>query len=346
MNMKKFIKSIMSLTMILGLVGCAQIQQLQQQFFPQSTSETTVEPEEVEKGGSVRLAVKYGVGHGDDSFAMAAVVVDGEGKILDVFVDEYQYMPVLDTVGVPNADNEFSSNYADDDMHLASRRVNAGYLKQETDTETIEEINNKIQDFAIGKNESEIRSANAESVDVSIDDVTNILGLVAETAYAAQSANEYVVADLASVQIKEAEYAAHGEDCFTVVVNVMEQDKVVTTYIDEFEYLEDDDEELEAVPNSDGAFGAGARNGYVLVSKKNNSMYYSSLETDEGEESADISGSLRAIENYVAGKTIASLKSETDGKTSEDYVGTIPESTLVDTLNYVLAVINASENGK
>ena len=101
-------------------------------------------------------------------------------------------------------------------------------------------------------------------------------------------------------------YPDDSPRAFTNVVVATSGDKIVSAFIDEYQYF-DDDGKIKAVPNSDKGFGEGAKEGKVLGSKIDNDKPYS-------EDMKAAGGTLTLMENYnaitdfVKGKTIAELE--------------------------------------
>src|SRR5690606_31210592 len=66
--------------------------------------------------------------HGTKCFTVAFVVLDGD-TIIRAFIDEYQFLPKAEAVGVPNSDveNGFAADFANPERVLASKRLNDDY---------------------------------------------------------------------------------------------------------------------------------------------------------------------------------------------------------------------------
>lgn len=103
--------------------------------------------------------------HGDKSFAITTVALDGD-KIAAVLVDEFQYVDAADFGGVPNSDADFgqgvgeglvlASKIANNDAYSAMMADHAGA------TQKYAENMNAIEAFVLGKTVAEIETAIGE----------------------------------------------------------------------------------------------------------------------------------------------------------------------------------------
>lgn len=133
--------------------------------------------------------------------------------------------------------------------------------------------------------------------------------------------------------------AAHGDRAFAVATVVLEDDKIIEAYIDEFQFLAIG-EGVVCAPSSNGTFGTSVEDGKCLASKKiNNESYSESMKTNGG-ATQDIKVSYEEIEKYVIGKTIEELEEVVFD------VDTIAGSTLEDNEGYVNALITAAKAAK
>ena len=66
--------------------------------------------------------------HGNKCFTIAFVVLEGD-TIIRAYIDEYQFLPAAEAVGVPNSDvaNGFAADFANPERVLASKKVNSDY---------------------------------------------------------------------------------------------------------------------------------------------------------------------------------------------------------------------------
>lgn len=294
------------------------------------------------KSGAVKFAVSYGAAHGDKCFTVVAVAVNAnDGKIVDAFIDEYQYMAAGgETIGVPNSDKTFSNGNVEG-VVLGSKKVNdASYsanMKAKAEaTVSIKTNYNTLEAYARGKAPSELSSVTLVS-GATLADTKNYLALVGEVAEKAKS-NEasFYADDLSKVKIACADYAAHGEQAFALVAALLEGDTILAAYLDEFQYLDASIEGIIGVPNSDKGFGGNYAEGKVLCSKKQNATYYSQLMTNLAGATTAIDASYAAIEAYAQNKKASALSS----------VDSVSGSTLADTAKYLQAIQYAATNSK
>ncbi len=140
------------------------------------------------------------------------------------------------------------------------------------------------------------------------------------------------------LSIGEALEVAHGEKSFAQVAAVVQGDKVVAAYIDEYQFMPKDS--VTAVPNSDQEFGQDYAGSAVLASKRSNSAYYSGLMQEKAGATSTIDSGYDAIQNFAAGKTIEELE-----KTAamDDAVDAVSGATLKDTANYLRAIVSAAK---
>lgn len=136
--------------------------------------------------------------------------------------------------------------------------------------------------------------------------------------------------------------AAHGDKAFTRVVVALDGDKIIDVAIDEFQVF--DAGNMTAVPNSDGAFGAGFVEGKVLGSKFVNDEAYSKNMTDKAGATKQLYASMGAIVDYAKGKTVADLEKVVADNEAGKPVDAISGSTLVDTVGYLQAIVNTIKN--
>jgi len=142
----------------------------------------------------------------------------------------------------------------------------------------------------------------------------------------------------ASFQIGQWIGACHGTKCFSVVTAVIEGDKVVKAYIDEFQYIDHNEEGVVAVDNSDSDFGTGLYAGdNWLCSKRESDVYYTNALKNKASATMDYVENLKVIEAYCEGKTIAEL---------EPGVDAISGCTLTDASGYVKGVAEAAKLAK
>lgn len=142
----------------------------------------------------------------------------------------------------------------------------------------------------------------------------------------------------AELQIGQVEAAAHGTKCFTTATVVLEGDKILLAYLDEYQFLAAD--KAVGVPNSE-TLADYWNEGVVLASKRVNAEMYSANMAKSGSTVA-IDVNYNTIQDYVAGKTIAEVEALA-GKTTEELVDTISGATLVDMPGYLSAIVDAAK---
>ena len=142
----------------------------------------------------------------------------------------------------------------------------------------------------------------------------------------------------AELQIGQVEAAAHGTQCFTTATVVVEGDKILLAYIDDYQYLSAAD--ATGIPNSE-TLADYWNEGLVLGSKRVNAEMYSANMAKSGATVA-IDVNYNTIQDYVAGKTIAEVE-ELAGKTSDELIDTISGATLVDMPGYLNAIVEAAK---
>ena len=142
----------------------------------------------------------------------------------------------------------------------------------------------------------------------------------------------------AELQIGQVEAAAHGTKCFTTATVVVEGDKILLAYIDDYQYLSAAD--ATGIPNSE-TLADYWNEGLVLGSKRVNAEMYSANMAKSGSTVA-IDVNYNTIQDYVAGKTIAEVE-ELAGKTSDELIDTISGATLVDMPGYLNAIVEAAK---
>ena len=148
------------------------------------------------------------------------------------------------------------------------------------------------------------------------------------------------------LKIGQVEAAAHGTKCFTIATAVVEDDKIVAAYIDEFQFLSAAD--AQGVPNSDSDFGTNYADAStsVLASKRTNADMYSKNMAEKGGSTVRIDDNFDAIEDYCVGKTISELEKILGEKDANGMIDAVSGATLVDAHGYVSAVLAAAKAAK
>ena len=141
------------------------------------------------------------------------------------------------------------------------------------------------------------------------------------------------------LKIGQVQYAAHGTKCFAVMTVVLDGDKIVVAYIDEYQVGAG----MVGVPNSENGFG-GFADGKVLYSKRVNAEAYSTNMQKSGSTVAlDVNYDL--IQAFCVGKTVAELEAAIAGFGGDatKAVDAVSGATLVDTLGYLQGLLAAAK---
>ncbi|MDF2892344.1 MAG: Peptidoglycan-binding domain 1 protein, partial [Clostridia bacterium] len=150
---------------------------------------------------------------------------------------------------------------------------------------------------------------------------------------------------LTTLKVGRADYAAHGTKCFTNAVVLMAGDKIVAASLDDYQFMAKDTSI--AVPNSDKDFGTYYKDPTrVLASKLANADAYSANMAKSGGATISIDKNLKAVEAYVAGKTVAELEKTLAANSKEQMVDAVSGATLADTYGYVSAIVAAAKAAK
>lgn len=152
------------------------------------------------------------------------------------------------------------------------------------------------------------------------------------------------------IKIGKVDYAPHGDKAFCVAIAVMQGDKIIGAYLDEYQFMPK--ESVTGVPNSDqlgdGAFATNFDDpgNTVLASKRENADYYSDLMKNLAGSKVSVTDNYKTIQDYVIGKTIAELESDLSGKDAKQMVDAVSSATLVDTKGYVKALVEAAKSAQ
>lgn len=142
------------------------------------------------------------------------------------------------------------------------------------------------------------------------------------------------------IQIGQTYAAVNGTRSFTEAVAVVQNDVLVAAYLDDFQF-NDAKPEVVGVPNSDAAFGADYAEGQVLMSKRQNTGFYSQMMTDYAGSTVSIDANFDAIQEFAVGKTISELKAV--AAKGAEAVDAVSGATLADTAGYLGAIVQAAE---
>ena len=311
-------------------------------------AQTAPPAEKVEIEGGVQLGLAYAAAHGTKCFTEAYAAVQGD-VIVAAYVDEFQF--VADDAGlevVPNSDKGFGESYAEGQA-LASKRVVADYYSalmadHAGSTVRIDDNYDAIQTFAVGKTIAEVESvaAGEGAVDaVSGATLADTAGYLSAIVQAAKNAQETQAVEFSgssdSLKLNVAYGAAHGDKCFTAAAALTDGDKIVLSYLDEFQFTDAGD--VKGVPNSDAEFAAGYAEGKVLISKRMEADYYSALMAEHAGSTVRIDVNYDAIQAHVNGMTVVETEALAG---SENAVDAVSGATLADTANYVGVIAKAA----
>lgn len=127
---------------------------------------------EVENLDNAELVYSLEAPHGDKAFAIVAVLHDGD-TVLAAAMDELQFLNPESFEGVPNSDERFGENFAED-VVLASKMENdeaySANMSNAGATLSYGENMLAIIEFALGKTANEIEEAVSELDDLGEDD--------------------------------------------------------------------------------------------------------------------------------------------------------------------------------
>lgn len=146
------------------------------------------------------------------------------------------------------------------------------------------------------------------------------------------------------IVLRRALSAPHGEGAFARVAVVTQGDTILAAALDEFQYF--DEEGFNALPNQDGdqEFKEGSLEGKVLGSKLENNEEYSKLMKEKADSKVSISDNFRAIEDFVAGKTIGEIEDLIADSEDGKAIDAVSGATLADTKAYLTSIVDAAKN--
>ena len=158
--------------------------------------------------------------------------------------------------------------------------------------------------------------------------------------------NEVVEETTTEITMHRVQAAPHGDKSFATVVVAMDGDTIVAASLDEFQYLNPEQDGVVGVPNTDGGFGESFPEGSVLGSKMDSDVAYSFNMAEKAGSTQPISESFAALEAFVVGKTIAELEDVLANNSVEEMIDVVTSSTLVDNFGYVQSFIDAAKAAK
>lgn len=141
-------------------------------------------------------------------------------------------------------------------------------------------------------------------------------------------------------------YAApHGSDAFAAITVVLNGETVVAAKVDEFQYVAKGTD-WTGVPNSSKDFGQNYPSGQVLIAKRENSAAYSAVMTKEAKATKTLAANAGAIQQFVAGKTIAEVTAAAgEAKSAKQPTDVVSGATFADTAGYLQAIADAATSG-
>ncbi len=130
-----------------------------------------------------------------------------------------------------------------------------------------------------------------------------------------------------------------GTTAFATATAVVEGDKIVAAYIDEYQFMEGED--LVSVPNAEN-YTASLAEGTKLISKRADTETYSANMTGWAGATLTIDANFDGIQAHVAGKTIAELETLIAGE-KEAVVDAIAGATLAESAGYIGVIVEAAK---
>lgn len=350
--MKKW--QIATLLVVSGLLvtGCKSDQEKETEKTTVSTSQVTetASSENGETTDGYVLKQQYGAPHGDKSFSVTSVILEGD-KIVAVDLDEFQFVSADDFTGVPNSDQTFGKENFPEGLVLASKSENddaySAMMKEKGGaTQKLSVSMKAVGDYAVGKTVSELEKAISENENMTdvvtgatLSDTTGYIQAIVDTAKDGMSIPGTEIQD-GDVTLNMMLGAPHGDKSFSITTVAKVGDKIVASFLDEFQYVSADG--FKGVPNSDQTFGKeNFPDGLVLASKAENNEAYSKMMAEKGGATQELSVSMDAIFQYVNGKTVSEI--EKDTTSNENMADVITGATLSDTTGYVKAIVEAAK---
>lgn len=306
-----------------------------------------------EIGAGLRIGQMEYAAHGDKSFAVTTVVLNGD-TVAAVYIDEYQFMDANAAIAVPNSDQGFLEKYTDPEIVLGSKRLNSDAYSvnmAERGGSTVPFAGNlgSIEEYVTGKTIAELEDLVYNNTAEEVVDAVSSATLVDTSGYiksvieaarvaAAHDGLEYS-GDVDSLKFGRTELAAHGENCFLIASALVDGDTIVLSYLDDYQPMSG---AFVGVPNSDGGFGKNFIAGTALVSKRYNTTAYSALMTEKGNSTVALNVNFDNIQNFANGKTVSEVLEVAKGD-AEAAVDAVSGATLVDTNGYLGGIAAAAE---
>ncbi|MCI7239685.1 MAG: peptidoglycan-binding protein [Anaerococcus sp.] len=321
-----------------------------------STEETKEEPvtstDAETAEGNVILHRGYPTEENGRSISRIVVATSGD-KIVAASINEYQYDDKDgDYEGVKNSDGGFGEGTAEGKVlisKLDNEETYSAKMKEAGSPTSLAETYKGIEDFAVGKTIEELETYLNETEDQEIIDAISsatfhstptLLKQIVEVAKDDAIKTVGFAENPEAITLKSATAAPHGDKSFADVVVAMEGDKIVAASFDEFQYMAD----AQGLAEGDSGFVEGfADSSNVLASKIENNEQYSKNMKEKAEATTEIKANFEAIQNFVAGKTVAEVE-EALGNVGEDgTVDGVTGATLVDTAGYLQAIVDTAK---
>ena len=319
--------------------------------------DTTDSVDETEEATGATIKTLYTAPHGDKSFAVTFVVMDGE-TVADVMIDEYQFMDSEEVTGVPNSDAKFGDGSLEE-MTLISKLENNDFYSENMEKagSTVSYGDNlaAIEDFAKEKTIAEIEETinELEGLDED-DDIADVVsgatfvdtsGYLQSIVDTANDGIEFIGVedvDLTNAELSYSLQAPHGDQSFGVVSVLHDGDMVLAATVDEFQFL--DPADFDGVPNSDAGFGENFSEDVILASKMQNDEAYSAMMTEFADATSTYAENMQAIIDYAVGSSVEDIEAtiaELDGLGEDDDItDVVSGATFVDTNGYLQAIVN------
>lgn len=351
MNKRKLLL-LLSCSLVLSTVPF-QLVGAEDSSVEESTEEVATD-EVSENGVSIKMA--YGAPHGDKSFSVTYVVMDGD-VVAKALIDEFQFL--ADGEAVPNSDGAFGEGFAEDVILASKRQNDEAYSANMTEiagaTQTYSASMDAVQAFAEGKTLDEINDALEEldglEDDASPADVVSGSTFVDTRGYlqtivdVAENGFEFTgveSADLSNAELIYDLQPTSGDSAVSLVAVLKDGDTILAAAQDELQFTEG-----EGVPNSDAGFGEGFAEDNVLISKLMNDESYSARMAEIANATQTYSESLTAISQAVAGKTVEEVEAIIEELAGLDEDGNVADvvsgSTFAETSVYLDAIINTAK---
>lgn len=346
--MKKVLKSTLALLAASSLVGVSLVSNSQVYLADLAVM--------AQEESSINLYHTYAAPHGDKAFASVIVVAQND-VIMDVIMDEYQFVEGDQWEGVPNADAAFGESFAEGTVLISKLDNNEAYSENMASAgSTISYADNiqAIVDHAIGKTADEVQ----ETIDVladlgedeEISDVVSGATLVDTGGYlqaivdAFDSKLMVEGGEVEAAELKTHLAAPHGDKAFALVSVVLEDDIIEAATLDEFQYLSA--EEAEGLPSSDGGFGENYPEDQVLASKLVNDDLYSEMMAENADSTVTYANNMKAITDFATGKTVAEIEAAIEDLNNlgedEKIADVVSGATFVDAAGYLQAIVDTA----